>query len=75
MLESFEVIASGGKYKVSVGEDLFPKIPTNQHTIYLIDEYLSELLNLQDQSVITIPALESSKNLDYMAGVIEKMRF
>ncbi|MCF8196575.1 MAG: 3-dehydroquinate synthase [Polynucleobacter sp.] len=74
MLESFEVITSGGKYKVSVGEDLLPKTPSYQHTIYLIDEYLSELLNLQDQSVITIPALESSKNLNYMAEVIEKMR-
>lgn len=74
MLESFEVSTSGGKYAVSVGEGLLSRIEPKKHAIYLIDDYHLNALKIPTESVIAIPALESSKNLDYMSGVIEKMR-
>jgi 3-dehydroquinate synthase len=74
MLESFEVSTSGGKYKVSVGEGLLGIIQPNQRAIFLVDEYLASRLTFDPTLIIAIPALESSKNLDYMSGVIEKMR-
>ena len=74
MLESFEVFTSGGKYSVSVGENLLKRINPSEHALYLIDDYLVDKLKLHSQSIIAIPALETSKNLDYMSGVIEKMR-
>lgn len=74
MLESFEVSTSGGKYTVSVGEGLLSLIEPKKHAIYLIDDYHLNTLKMPSGSLISIPALESSKNLDYMSGVIEKMR-
>ena len=74
MLESFEVSTSGGKYEVSVGEKLLARMRPDQHTIFLVDEYLIPRLTFDPKLIISIPALESSKNLDYMSGVIEKMR-
>jgi 3-dehydroquinate synthase len=74
MLESFEVSTSGGKYTVSVGEGLLASIEPKNHAIYLIDDYHLNSLKIHAESLIAIPALESSKNLDYMSGVIEKMR-
>ena len=74
MLESFEVSTSGGKYKVSIGENLLTQIQPSRHVIFLVDEYLAPRLKFDPKSIITIPALESSKNLDYMSSVIEKMR-
>jgi 3-dehydroquinate synthase len=74
MLESFDVTTSGGKYKVNVGENLLESIKPNQHAIFLVDEYFVPQLVFEAKRVIAIPALESSKNLDYMSGVIEKMR-
>lgn len=74
MLESFEVSTSGGKYTVSIGEGLLSSIEPKRHSIFLIDDYHQNALKIPAESVIAIPALESSKNLDYMSGVIEKMR-
>jgi len=74
MLESFEVFTSGGKYTVSVGVNLLQQIKPSEQALYVIDDYLVDKLKLNSQSIITIPALETSKNLDYMSGVIEKMR-
>ena len=74
MLESFDVSTSGGKYTVSVGEGLVSRIEPNKHAIYLIDDYHLNTLMIPVESLIAIPALESSKNLDYMSGIIEKMR-
>jgi 3-dehydroquinate synthase len=74
MLEFFEVSTSGGKYQVSVGEGLLGAIEQNQRAIFLVDEYLASRLTCDPKLIIAIPALESSKNLDYMSGVIEKMR-
>lgn len=74
MLESFEVSTAGGKYKVSVGENLLAQVNPAQHSIFLVDEYLAPRVVFDPKLIIAIPALESSKNLDYMAGVIEKMR-
>lgn len=74
MLESFEVKTSGGSYQVSVGEGLCKSLQKNTNTIFLVDEYLLPQLKIDSLRLIAIPALESSKNLDYMSGVIEKMR-
>ena len=74
MLESFDVSTSSGKYTVSVGEGLLASLKPNQHAIFLVDEYLASRLAVDSKWIIAIPALESSKNLDYMSGVIEKMR-
>jgi 3-dehydroquinate synthase len=74
MLESFEVSTSGGKYKVSVGQGLLGLIKPNQRAIFLVDEYLASRVAFDSKWIIAIPALESSKNLDYMSGIIEKMR-
>lgn len=74
MLESFEVNTSSGKYKVSIGEGLLSQIEPKKHAIYLIDEYHLKTLKIPNESLIAIPALESSKSLDYMSNIIEKMR-
>lgn len=74
MLESFDVSTSSGKYKVNVGEGLLGLIKPNQRAIFLVDEYLASRVAFDSKWIIAIPALESSKNLDYMSGIIEKMR-
>lgn len=74
MLESFDVATSGGAYKVSVGEGLLGNINPSKHAIFLVDDFFGSRLPLNSSAVISIPALESSKNLDYMSGVIEQMR-
>jgi 3-dehydroquinate synthase len=74
MLESFEVTTSGGKYTVNIGEGLFSSIEPKKHAIYLIDDYHLSSLRIPAESLIAISALESSKSLDYMSGVIERMR-
>lgn len=74
MHESFEVKTSGGQYEVVVGEGLCEALVSKYQSIFLVDEFLLPQLSLPTQNVIAIPALESSKNLDYMSGVIEQMR-
>jgi len=74
MLESFEVSTSSGSYKVNVGQGLHSNLQPKKHAMYLVDEYHLPGLKLPMESLIAIPALESSKNLDYMSGIIEKMR-
>ena len=74
MLESFEVSTSSGSYKVNVGQGLYSKLQPKKHAIYLVDDYHLQGLKFPMESLIAIPALESSKNLDYMSGIIEKMR-
>jgi 3-dehydroquinate synthase len=74
MLESFEVSTSSGKYKVTVGEGLLELIKPSQHAIFLVDEYLVSRMTFESKWIISIPALESSKDLDYTSTVIEKMR-
>ena len=73
MLASFEVKTSGGSYQVSVGEALCRALKAEKNAIFLIDQYLLPQLNLGRDKLIAIPALETSKNLDYMSSVIEKM--
>jgi len=74
MLESFSVSTSNGAYKVSVGEHLLEKMISVRHAIFLVDDFFGDRLPLNSCAVILIPALETSKNLDYMSGVIEQMR-
>jgi 3-dehydroquinate synthase len=74
MRESFEVKTSGGSYEVVVGKGLCKSLGPKPQAIFLVDEFVLPQLKLSDQKVIAIPALESSKNLDYMSGVIEQMR-
>lgn len=74
MPESFEVSTSVGSYKVIVGEGLLANIAPNEHAIFLVDQFHLSRLNLKKDKLIPIPALESSKNLDYIPQVIEQMR-
>lgn len=74
MRESFEVKTSGGLYEVVVGEGLSQALASEHQSIFLVDEFLLPQLSLPSQKIIAIPALESSKNLDYMSNVIEQMR-
>ena len=74
MLESFSVTTSNGAYKVSVGEGLLEKMISGKHALFLADDFFGDRLPLNSSAVISIPALETSKNLDYMSGVIEQMR-
>jgi 3-dehydroquinate synthase len=74
MLEYFEVSTSGSKYKVTVGKSLLPYIRQNKNAIVLVDEYLTPRLPRDIAKIISIPALESSKNLDCIPHVIEKLR-
>ena len=74
MHESFDVKTSIGNYAVTVGVDLLKHASQKQNIVYLADEILVPRLNVDLARVIAIPALESSKNLDFMSGVIGKMR-
>ena len=74
MQESFDVKTSIGNYQVIVGVDLLKQANQKQNIVFLVDEILVPRLNVDLARVIAIPALESSKNLDYMSGVIGKMR-
>ena len=74
MRESFEVTTSSGKYEVRVGEGLLGTIESQQSAIFLVDEFLVSQVTCDPNLMIAIPALESSKNLDHMSGVIQKMR-
>lgn len=74
MPESFEVSTSVGSYKVVVGEGLLASIAPGKHAIFLVDQFHLSKLDLKTDRLIAIPALESSKNLDYMPQVIEQMR-
>jgi 3-dehydroquinate synthase len=74
MPESFEVKTSSGVYKVLIGEGLCQGLEPQSQAIFLVDEYLQQQLPFPSEKMIAIPALESSKNLDYMSGVIEQMR-
>jgi len=74
MLESFEIKTSGGSYRVNVGKDLCGELNSDKNSIFLVDQYLVPHIKINTNRCIEIPALESSKNLDYMSGVIEKMR-
>jgi len=74
MPESFDVSTSVGSYKVVVGERLLVSIAPSEHAIFLVDQFHLSRLDLKTDRLIAIPALESSKNLDYMPQVIEQMR-
>jgi 3-dehydroquinate synthase len=74
MPESFEVSTSVGSYKVIVGEGLLASIAPSEHAIFLVDQFHLSSLDLKTDRLIAIPALESSKNLDYIPQVIEQMR-
>ena len=74
MLESFDIKTSSGSYRVSVGEDLCGELNSNKNSIFLVDQYLVPHIKINKNRCIEIPALEPSKNLDYMSGVVEQMR-
>lgn len=74
MPESFDVSTSVGSYKVVVGEGLLASMAPSEQAIFLVDQFHLSKLDLKTDRLIAIPALESSKNLDYMPHVIEQMR-
>ncbi len=74
MHESFNVQSASGNYTVTIGENLFARLNSQANSILLIDAHLASFIELPPIPKITVPALESSKDLDAIATVVEQMR-
>ncbi len=75
MQNSFEVVASSGRYKVTVDSGLFKKVILDYpNAIYLVDERLSSLLPLSISRKIVVEATEGNKSLERMPEIILKLR-
>ncbi|MCP3384587.1 3-dehydroquinate synthase [Bradyrhizobium sp. CCGUVB4N] len=75
MQESFEIAASTGSYPVTVGQNLFSQIVTeNPDAIYIIDKILEPRLPANIKKRIVIEALESNKSLEFAPHVIGELR-
>jgi 3-dehydroquinate synthase len=75
MQESFEVIASGGGYRVVVGNALLEQLlAEHPDAIVLVDDFLVAALPVSVSRRIVIHASESSKSLEAMAEIILKLR-
>lgn len=74
MQESFEIKTSSGSYPVIVGEGLLKDLKIQENHLFIIDSYFENKLNLDGQIVISIPAQETSKNLNFLPEVIAQMR-
>lgn len=74
MHESFDVSTSDGSYSVTVGRNVLAQLESSNQVVFLIDAYFAQRLARHKDRTICIPALEASKNLNYISTVIEKMR-
>lgn len=75
MPESFEICASSGRYRVTVGSgSLNDALKANMDSVILIDDYLTNVLPAGKGKVINVTALEGSKSLEQAAPIIAKLR-
>ena len=75
MQESFDIAASSGRYKVVIGQGLLKHvIESNPCAIFLIDDYLSNLVSIPLAQTIFVNASEANKALERMADIIIKLR-
>jgi 3-dehydroquinate synthase len=75
MPKSFEIKASSGNYRVTVGKGMLSS-SLNQHTdvVILIDDFLTSALPPGDKKVIYVTAVEGSKSLEQAAPIVIKLR-
>lgn len=75
MPESFEIKASSGNYRVTVGKGLLSGA-LNQHkgAVILIDDFLTAALPAAEKKVIYVTAVEGSKSLEQAAPIVLKLR-
>jgi 3-dehydroquinate synthase len=75
MQESFEVVSSGGKYRVVCGQALVgAAIANSPDAIFLVDDVFALSLPIPRTRRITIEATEGSKSLESMPAHIAKLR-
>lgn len=75
MPESFEISASSGRYRVTVGSGLtLNALQSNADAIILIDDRLSASLPSGERKVIHVTAVEGNKSLEQAAPIVAKLR-
>lgn len=75
MPESFEISASSGCYRVTVGSGLMlDALWLNPDAIILIDDRLSASFSSDERKVISVTAVESNKSLEQAAPIVAKLR-
>lgn len=75
MQESFEVTASSGNYRVTVGRGLLEQvIAENADAILMVDDYFASLLSIPVDRRVLVHASESNKALECMAEIVMKLR-
>jgi 3-dehydroquinate synthase len=75
MPESFEISASSGSYRVTVGSGLLAEaLHAHVGAVILIDDYLTGALPANEGKVIYVTAVEGSKSLEQAAPIIVKLR-
>lgn len=75
MPESFEIRASSGRYRVTVGSGLLADaLRSHAGAVILIDDRLTETLPAGERKVIYITAVEGSKSLEQAAPIVAKLR-
>lgn len=73
MPESFEIRASSGNYRVTVGSGLLTDA-LHVGGVVLIDDYLTGVLPSGKDKVIYVTAVEGSKSLEQIAPIVAKLR-
>jgi 3-dehydroquinate synthase len=75
MPESFEISASSGRYRVTVGSGLIlDALRQNADAIILIDDRLIGALPSSERKVIHVTATEGNKSLEQAAPIVAKLR-
>lgn len=75
MPESFEISASSGRYRVTVGSGLLTgALQAHAGAVVLIDDYLKDALPAGEQKIIYVTAVEGSKSLEQAAPIVAKLR-
>lgn len=75
MPESFEISASSGSYRVTVGSGLLTDaLRAHVGAVILIDDYLTSVLPAGEGKVIYVNAVEGSKSLEQAAPIVAKLR-
>lgn len=75
MPESFEISASSGRYRVTVGSGLLAgALQADAGAVVLIDDYLTDALPAGERKSIYVTAVEGSKSLEQAAPIVAKLR-
>jgi 3-dehydroquinate synthase len=75
MPESFEISASSGSYRVTVGSGLLANtLKGHADAVVLIDDYLTKVIPAGEGKVIFVTAVEANKSLEQAAPIVLKLR-